>query len=91
MSQISARIKGMAAGNHARYVILVMIMAMSAMTAFAQTAVPLSIDVNAIFTQTNSWMDALMPVFAIGAGITIAIAIITLVVTQIVKGFRGNL
>lgn len=91
MSSVKAQVKGLAASNNARYVILVMIMALSAMTSFAQTAVPLDIDVNSIFTQTNTWMDALMPVFAIGAGITIAIAIITLVVTQIVKGFRGNL
>ena len=57
------------------------------MPAFAQTPVPITVDTNEIFTQTNNWIDVFLPIVAIGAGISIAIAILTFIVRQIVSAF----
>jgi hypothetical protein len=54
---------------------------------FAQTPVPIVIDTNEIFTQTNNWIDVFLPIVAIGAGISIALAILTFIVKQIVSAF----
>jgi hypothetical protein len=54
---------------------------------FAQTPVPITVDTNEIFTQTNNWIDVFLPIVAIGAGISIAIAILTFIVKQIVAAF----
>jgi hypothetical protein len=42
----------------------------------AQTAVPLEIPTDVIFTQTNSWMETFAPIAAIGIGISIALAVL---------------
>lgn len=59
-------------------------------SSFAQTPVPIVIDTNAIFTQTNSWITIFAPILAIGLGISIALAILTFVGNQILKAFRGG-
>jgi hypothetical protein len=43
---------------------------------YAQTAVPLEIPTDVIFTQTNSWMETFAPIAAIGIGISIALAVL---------------
>jgi hypothetical protein len=58
-----------------------------ALPTFAQTPVPIVIDTNEIFTQTNNWIDVFLPIVAIGAGISIALAILTFIVKQIVSAF----
>jgi hypothetical protein len=71
---------------------LMLVMALAAMTAvsFAQTPVPIEIDTNAIFTSANTWISSFTPIFAIGIGIGIALAILTFVGAQIIKAFRGG-
>ena len=68
-------------------VLTVVVMAGSAM---AQTPVPIIVDTNAIFTQTNNWIDVFTPIIAIGVGISIALAILTFIGNQILKAFRGG-
>lgn len=46
------------------------------MVSHAQTAVPLEIPTDVIFTQTNSWMETFAPIAAIGIGISIALAVL---------------
>ncbi len=71
--------------------VLVMV-GLSAMTAFAQdpTQVPIVVDTNAIFTQTNNWIEVFAPIVAIGIGIAIALAILTFIGAQILKAFKGK-
>lgn len=57
---------------------------------FAQTPVPLVVDTNQIFTSTNTWISTFIPIMAIGIGISVALAILTFIGTQIVKAFRGG-
>jgi hypothetical protein len=67
--------------------LLVALVLASALPTFAQTPVPIVIDTNEIFTQTNNWIDVFLPIVAIGAGISIALAILTFIVKQIVSAF----
>jgi len=59
-------------------------------SAMAQTPVPIVVDTNAIFTQTNNWISVFTPIIAIGVGISIALAILTFIGNQILKAFRGG-
>jgi hypothetical protein len=59
-------------------------------SAFAQTPVPIVVDTNAIFTQTNNWITVFAPIVAIGAGISIALAILTFIAQQIIKAFNNR-
>lgn len=70
---------------------MIAILAMSAVS-FAQTATPvqLTIPVNEIFNQTNTWMTSLGPVVALGIGISVALAILTFIGKQIISAFRGG-
>lgn len=75
---------------------------LSTLTAFAQTNTPvpptaipptatmigITVDANAFFTATNTWMGTFAPVLAIGIGIAIALAILTFVGKQILMAFR---
>lgn len=73
-----------------RNILLFLVMALAftfVMPMMAQTPVPIEIDTNAIFTQTNNWIDVFLPIVAIGAGISIALAILTFIVKQIVSAF----
>ena len=63
---------------------------MIAGSAMAQTPVPIVVDTNAIFTQTNNWIEVFAPIVAIGIGIAIALAILTFIGNQILKAFRGT-
>lgn len=69
---------------------VVAMLAMTAAISFAQTPVPIEIDTNAIFTSANTWITSFTPIFAIGIGIGIALAILTFVGAQIIKAFRGG-
>jgi hypothetical protein len=57
---------------------------------FAQNAtpVPLNIPVNAIFTETNNWMETFAPIAAIGIGITLALAVLGYIGKIIASAFR---
>lgn len=72
------------------FIAVIAMLAMSAVVAFAQTPVPIEIDTNAIFTSANTWITSFTPIFAIGIGIGIALAILTFVGAQIIKAFRGG-
>lgn len=52
------------------------------------TPEPLYIPTSEIFQQTNNWITVFAPIVAIGAGISIALAILNFVVKQIVKSFH---
>jgi hypothetical protein len=67
--------------------LLVVLALVFVMPTFAQTPVPIEIDTNEIFSQTNNWIDVFLPIVAIGAGISIALAILTFIVKQIVSAF----
>lgn len=54
-----------------------------------ETPVPLEIPVNGMFTSANTWMASLGPVLAIGFGITIALALLTLVGGLIVSALKS--
>lgn len=73
-----------------RNIMLFVVMALAftfVMPMMAQTPVPIEIDTNEIFSQTNNWIDVFLPIVAIGAGISIALAILTFIVKQIVSAF----
>ena len=57
---------------------------------YAQTPVPIVIDTNEIFTQTNIWIDVFIPIMAIGIGIAVALAILTFIGNQILRAFKGG-
>lgn len=67
---------------------VIMVMAMNVVSAFAQ--VTLDIDTDPIFTEANSWITTFTPIVAIGIGISIALAILTFVGNKIVEAFRKN-
>lgn len=79
----------LASSAKVKYLVLVVILVMMTATSFAQTQVPLEFDTNELFTQTNTWINTLWPVFAIGGAISIAGALITLVIGKIVQAFRS--
>lgn len=54
-----------------------------------ETPVPLEIPVNGMFSSANTWMASLGPVLAIGFGITIALALLTLVGGLIVSALKS--
>lgn len=62
----------------------------TATPAATATNVQLAFNVDSIFSQSNSWIDALLPIFAIGAGVTIAVLIISLVIVKIAGGLGGD-
>lgn len=66
--------------------------ALAAMTAvsFAQTAVPIEIDTNALFNSANTWISSFLPIFAISIGIGIALAILSFIGSRIVAAFKGG-
>lgn len=77
--------------KRAAIVMMVMfVLAFAVAPAFAQTPVPIVVDTNQIFTQTNNWIVVFAPIVAIGVGISIALAILTFIGNQILKAFRGN-
>lgn len=49
----------------------------------------ISIDTGEIFSQTNVWIDLLLPVFAIGAGIAIAAALLNMLINMIKKSIQS--
>ena len=73
--------------DKALYLSVVASIILAANPVFAQTPVAITVDTNEIFTQTNNWIDVFLPIVAIGAGISIAIAILTFIVKQIVAAF----
>jgi len=77
-----------AAAARNRWLILGVMLAMFVAPSFAQTPVPIVVNTNAIFTQTNSWIVIFAPVVAIGAGIAIALAILGFIAGEIIKAFK---
>lgn len=76
-------------GNMKWVLIMALVLTVTAMS-FAQTPVPIVVNTNDIFTQTNSWIAIFSPIVAIGTGIAIALAILTFIGGQILKAFRGG-
>ena len=72
-----------------RFALVALVFALSAVAAFAQTPVPIEIDTNQIFTQTNSWISVFGPILAIGGGIAIALALLGFIIGQIVKAVQN--
>jgi hypothetical protein len=66
---------------------VVAIMSVPAM-AFAQSDT-LSVDMGVLFTETNTWINILLPVFAIGGGIAIAAALLNMVINMVKKSING--
>jgi hypothetical protein len=86
---MKTRIKSFLSSKIGKLYIIVSVFAMSAVS-FAQTPVPIVVDTNTIFEQANNWITVFTPIVAIGIGISIALAILTFIGTQIVKAFRGK-
>lgn len=74
-----------------KFTLMVMVVLAMSITSFAQTSEPtIAIPVDDLFTQVNTWMTALFPIFAIGGGISIAVVILRFVIAQVVGAFRGS-
>ena len=56
----------------------------------AQTPVPITIDTNEIFTQTNNWIQQFTPIQAIGIGATLALAILSFLAATLTGAFKGS-
>lgn len=84
------QIKAALASKSMRYFIICAAILAISIPAFAQTPVPIVVNTNDIFTQTNSWITVFSPILAIGIGISIALAILTFIGAQILKAFRGG-
>lgn len=84
---LSARVRGFAADPISRIAFVIAMLAMLTIAAAAQTAVPLVVPTNEIFTQTNSWLQTFAPVVAIGVGIAVALAILRFIGKQIIDAF----
>ena len=71
--------------------VLLLMLALSAVSVFAQTATPVTItfDTNELLTASNSWISTFTPIFAISIGIAVAVAILTFIGMQILKAFRS--
>lgn len=54
------------------------------------TAVSLSVDTNVLFNQANSWIASFLPIFAVGIGLSVALAILTYVGARIVGALQMN-
>jgi len=69
-----------------RYLVFAVLIALFALAApaLAQSDT-ITVDTGVLFTQTNSWITVLLPIFAIGGGIAIAAAVLTLIVSMIKK------
>lgn len=55
----------------------------------AQTPVPITIDTNEIFTQTNNWIQQFTPIQAIGIGASLALAILGFLAAVLTGAFKG--
>lgn len=84
MTTIRSRIRRMAFD---RLLIAAVAIVMVSAVSLAQTAVPLVVPTNEIFTQTNSWLQTFAPVVAIGVGIAVALAILRFIGKQIIDAF----
>ncbi len=72
--------------------VMLAMLALNVTAAFAQDATPIPIEVptDEIFTQTNNWIAIFAPIVAIGAGISIALAVLNFIVSQIVRSFKNS-
>jgi len=68
--------------------LLVLVCLMVPSSVFAQSTT-ITVDTGVLFTQTNTWITVLLPIFAIGGGIAIAAAVLTLIVTMIRKALQN--
>lgn len=73
-----------------KLLVVMSVMAMMTAVSFAQTAVPIEIDTNALFTSANTWIASFLPIFAISIGIGIALAILSFIGARIVAAFKGS-
>jgi len=71
-----------------RWLMLGIMLALFVAPSFAQTPVPIVVNTNEIFTQTNNWIVIFAPIVAIGAGIAIALAILGFIAGEIIKAFK---
>ncbi len=55
---------------------------------FAHASVAITIDTDVLFGSVNDWIATFLPIFAIGLGIAIALAIIAIVGDSILMGLR---
>lgn len=78
--------------------VLLLLLALSAVSVFAQTNTPvpptatpvtITFDTNELLTASNSWISTFTPIFAISIGIAVAVAILTFIGMQILKAFRS--
>lgn len=77
-------------GMLAMLMMLVLVVGGSPALAQTPTLVPLEIPVNSVLSSTNTWMGTFAPILAIGTGISIAIAVLTLFGDKIIAGLRGG-
>jgi hypothetical protein len=67
---------------------LILALFMMNIVAFAQEPVTLTVPTDQIFEEANNWIVTFAPIVAIGIGISIALAILTFIGSQIVAAFR---
>lgn len=75
-----------------RFLFLILVLAFGAVGVFAQTPAPaptINIPVDDIFTQMNSWIVTIGPIFAIGIGISLAFAVLGFIGRVLIKAFQG--
>lgn len=70
-----------------RLILLFLMFGTGAVPSFAQ--VELTVDTDALFTQANTWIGVFDDVYAIGIGISIAIAVLSLIGYLIVKALKS--
>ena len=87
---MSTRISDFFSRKSTMFVMIVAFVLALTVPAFAQTPVPIVLDTNQLFTSTNTWIEVFLPIMAIGIGISIALALLGFIGTQIVKAFRGG-
>ena len=82
--------------NRLLIVLLLLMLAVPIAGISAQTAtpvptiVPITINTNGLFQQVNTWTGSLDDVIFVGVAISIALAILTFIGSQVVKAFRGG-
>lgn len=68
--------------------LVIMVIAVMPMVAQAQS-LDLSGLVDDVFAQTNTWIPVFGPILAIGAGLTIAVVLIGMLLNRIISGIKS--
>lgn len=69
--------------------VLIVVLAVSAASTFAQSTPTINIPINDIFTQMNNWIAVIAPIFAVGIGISLAFAVLGFIGNVLLKAFRS--